>query len=169
MKQFKRLVIAIVLVIGTMGAASAQSKIAHINVQQLLSEMPEMKAAEAELTKLGKTYEADIRTTIQEFQTKMALYEKEAATKTEEENATRMQEVQGIQQNIQQAQQVAQQELQKKRVEILEPILVKANDAITKIGKANGFDYVLDSTNGTGVILANGTDLLADVKKDLGF
>ena len=169
MKQLKTLVIAIVLTVGTIGSINAQSKIAHINVQQLLSEMPEMKAAEAELTKLSKTYENDIRTTYQEFQTKGALYEKEAPTKTDEENLQRGQELQGIQQNIQQAQQVAQQELQKKRIEILEPILEKANNSITKVGKAQGFQYVLDSSNGSGVLLAEGKDLLADVKKDLGF
>ena len=32
-----------------------------------------------------------------------------------------------------------------------------------------GFDYVLDSTQGQGVILANGKDLMADVKTELGF
>ena len=169
MKQFRTLVIAFALAVGTMGFVNAQSKVAHINVQQLLSEMPEMKAAEAELGKLSKTYEADIRTTMQELQTKVALYEKEAPTKTDEENAQRMQEVQGIQQNIQQANQVAQQELGKKRMEILEPILTKANDAILKVGRAQGFDFVLDSSAGSGVLLADGKDLLADVKKELGF
>ncbi|UOB18873.1 OmpH family outer membrane protein [Abyssalbus ytuae] len=169
MKQLKKLVIAFALVVGTMSFVNAQSKLAHINVQQLLADMPEMKAAEAELTKLSKNYEADIRTTMQELQTKVALYEKEAPTKTDEENAQRMQEVQGIQQNIQQANQVAQQELGKKRMEILEPILKKANDAILKVGRAQGFDFVLDSSAGSGVILADGKDLLADVKKELGF
>ena len=169
MKNLKTLVIAIALVVSTMGFVNAQSKVAHINVQQLLSEMPEMKAAEAEIEKLGKSYEADIRTTMQELQTKADLYEKEAPTKTEQENATRLQEVQGMQQNIQQASQVAQQELQKKRMEILEPILKKANDAIIKVGKAQGFEFVLDSSPGSGVLLADGKNILADVKKDLGF
>lgn len=169
MKQLKTLLIAFALVVGTMGFVNAQSKIAHIDVQTLLSEMPEMKAAEAELTKLSKTYETDIRTTMQELQTKVALYEKEAPTKTEEVNAQRMQEVQGMQQNIQQANQVAQQELGKKRMEILEPILEKANNAILKVGKAQGFDYVLDSSAGSGVLLASGKDLLPEVKKELGF
>jgi len=169
MKQLKTLLIAFALVVGTMGFVNAQNKIAHIDVQALLSEMPEMKAAEAELTKLSKTYETDIRTTMQELQTKVELYEKEAPTKTEEVNAQRMQEVQGMQQNIQQANQVAQQELGKKRMEILEPILEKANNAILKIGKAQGFDYVLDSSAGSGVLLAEGKDLLPEVKKELGF
>ena len=169
MKQLKTLLIAFALVVGTMGFVNAQSKIAHIDVQALLTDMPEMKAAEAELTKLSKTYETDIRTSMQELQTKAELYEKEGPTQTEEVNIQRTQELQGMQQNIQQANQVAQQELSKKRMEILEPILQKANDAILKIGKAQGFDYVLDSSAGSGVLLATGKDLLPEVKKELGF
>lgn len=169
MKQLKTLLIAFALVVGTMGFVNAQSKVAHIDVQALLADMPEMKAAEAELTKLSKTYETDIRTSMQELQTKASLYEKEAPTKTEEVNSQRMQEINGMQQNIQQANQVAQQELGKKRMEILEPILQKAQDAILKVGKAQGFDYVLDSSSGSGVLLASGKDLLPEVKKELGF
>ena len=41
--------------------------------------------------------------------------------------------------------------------------------AIKKVAKAQGFQYVLDSTIGSGVLVADGTDLLADVKKELGF
>ena len=41
--------------------------------------------------------------------------------------------------------------------------------AIKKVAKAKGFQYVLDSTTGSGVLVADGTDLLADVKKELGF
>ena len=38
-----------------------------------------------------------------------------------------------------------------------------------KIANSLGFDYVLDSTQGQGVIVANGTDLMEEVKKELGF
>ena len=34
---------------------------------------------------------------------------------------------------------------------------------------STGVQYVLDSTVGSGVLLADGMDLLADVKKELGF
>ena len=40
---------------------------------------------------------------------------------------------------------------------------------ILKVGKAKGFDYVLDASQGQGVIFAGGTDLLVDVKTELGF
>ena len=38
--------------------------------------------------------------------------------------------------------------------------------SIVKVGKAKGFQYVLNSE---GLLLADGQNLTADVKKDLGF
>ncbi len=38
-----------------------------------------------------------------------------------------------------------------------------------KVSKAQGYQYVLDSTQGGGVLVADGKDLLADVKTELGF
>ncbi|MCX2681655.1 OmpH family outer membrane protein [Galbibacter sp. EGI 63066] len=169
MKNLKTLVIAVVLAVGLVSFANAQSKVAHVNVQQLMSEMPEMKAAQAELQKLQETYQTDIKTSYQELQNKMTLYKNEAGTKSEAENNKRAQEVETDRQNIMQAQQQAQQQLQEKELELLEPVLKKANDAIQKVGRAQGFDYVLDSSGGSGVILADGKDILADVKKELGF
>ena len=51
----------------------------------------------------------------------------------------------------------------------MKPITEKAKNAILKVGNSQGFDYVLDSSQGQGVIMANGKDLLADVKSELGF
>ena len=63
----------------------------------------------------------------------------------------------------------AAQELQKKQMDLMTPLLEKARNAITKVGEDQGFNYVIDSSPNGGIILANGKDLLADVKKELGF
>ncbi len=169
MKQFKTLLFAIALTIGTLSFTQAQSKVAHINTQDLIAAMPEMKAAQSEMEKLGKTYEADIKSMVTEYQNKMKQYEAEVSTKTNEENAKRATEVQTMQQNIQQFQGTAQQQMQQKEVDLLKPITEKAKTAILKVARAQGFDYVLDSTIGGGVIMSDGKNLLDDVKKELGF
>lgn len=168
MKQLKTLLFAAALLIGT-SFMNAQSKVAHINTQELVDAMPAMISAKAELEKLAKTYETDIKTMATELQNKVTQYDAEASTKTQEENTKRMTEVQGMETSIRQYQAQAQQELSKKEAELLEPILKRAKEAVVKVAKAQGFDYVLDSTAGQGVILADGKDLLADVKKELGF
>ena len=167
MKQIKTLLLATALCIGTVSFTNAQSKIAHINTQDLVTAMPEMKEAQKQLETLSKTYQKDIQSSITEFQTLLKQYEAEAATKSEEENAKRGQEIQEKQQRIQQFQADAQKDLQKKELDLIQPITEKAKAAILKVGRAQGFDYVLDSSQGT-TILADGKNLLDDVKKDLG-
>ena len=169
MKQFKTLLFAAALFIGATSFTNAQSKVAHVDTQILVASMPAMKAAKAEMEKMGKTFEADIQEMVKEYQAKAKLYEAEAATKTNEQNQSRGEELQGMQQSIRQYQADAQTQLQKKEFDLLKPITDKAKAAILKVGAAQGFNYVLDSSESSGVIMASGKDLLSDVQKELGF
>ena len=169
MKHLKSFLLATTLFVATSFTAQAQTKVAHINTQELVEAMPEMKNAKAELEKLAKTYETEIQAMATELQNKIKQYDGESATKTDEENGKRLQEVQGMEQGIRQYQTQAQQDLQEKEFGLLKPITKKEKNAILKVGKAKGFDYVLDASQGQGIIFAGGTDLLADVKSELGF
>lgn len=167
MKQFRTFLLATALCIGTVSFSQAQSKVAHINTQELIQAMPEMTAARAELEALTKTYQTELQELGTEFQTKVKQYDAEAGTKTQEENTKRAQEVQGMEQSIREFQGQAQQDMQKKEMDLLKPITEKAKTAILKVSRAQGFDYVLDSAQGV-TILADGKNLLDDVKKELG-
>lgn len=168
MKQLKTILFATVLSLGVLGFAQAQSKVAHINSTDLIQAMPEMKSAQAQMEKLGKTYEADIKSMATELDNKIKQYDSEAATQTNEQNAKRAQELQTIENNIRQYQAQAQRDLQQKELDLLQPITEKAKAAILKVARAQGYEYVLDSSQGNGVIMADGKDLLNDVKKELG-
>ncbi|MFZ0491301.1 MAG: OmpH family outer membrane protein [Salegentibacter sp.] len=169
MKQFKTLFIALALTFGATAFTNAQSsKVAHIAVQDLIEAMPSYQNAMDQLDKLQKTYDAEIKDMLTEAQGTMQRYQSEADTKTEEENAKRANELQATQQRIQEHSQKARQDLQKKQVDLMKPIMEKARTAIQKVARAKGYDYVLDSTTGSGVILADGYDLMPDVKKELG-
>ena len=169
MKHLKKVAVALVLFVAATGFVKAQSKTAHINVTELLSQMPEMQAAQAELKKLEETYRADIQGSMDELKNRFTQYNNEASTMSQEENQKRALELQGFERNIGEAQQAAQQELAKKQAELFEPISVKAKEAIERVATAQGYDYVLDSSPGSGVIVATGKDLLPDVKQALGF
>ncbi|MGW9685357.1 OmpH family outer membrane protein [Flagellimonas sp. 2504JD1-5] len=169
MKNVKKIAVAIVLFVAATGFVNAQSKVAHINVQQLLQEMPEMKAAQAELKKLQETYRADIESSMTELRNKYTQYSNEATSKSKEENDKRAQELQGYEKNIQEAEQAAVQEMQKKQQELFAPISDKAKAAIEKVAAAQGFDYVVDASPGLSLIVAKGKDLLPAVKQELGF
>lgn len=168
MKQFRTLFIALALIIGATAFTNAQSKVAHIATQDLVQSLPDYKSAMDQLQKLEKTYDAEIKDMLSEAQSTMQRYEAEANTKSEEENQKRATELQAAQRRIQEHSAKARQDLQKKETDLLKPILEKVRTAIQKVARAKGYDYVLDSTTGTGVLLADGFDLTADVKKELG-
>lgn len=165
MKQIKTLLIAAVMMLGA-SSMNAQAKTAHIDVQELLSKMPEMTAAKAQLDKLNKTFETEYSTMVTEYQTKMRKYESEAETATKEMNETRAKEMQDMGQRIQQYRDNAQKQLQDKETEIIKPIMDKAKAAIVKVAKAKGYQYVMDAST---LIVADGPNLFEDVKKELKF
>jgi len=169
MKQLKTLLIAAALFIGANQTISAQAKVAHIDVQELMTTMPEMKTAQAQVKKISETYDNEYKTMVTEYQNKMKKYESEATTVTEAVNETRAKEMQDMGSRIQQYRDTAQKELQQKEMDLVKPIMDKARAAIQKVAKAKGYQYVLDATSGSGVIVADGPNLLLDVKKELGF
>jgi outer membrane protein len=169
MKNVKKIAVALMLFVGATSFVNAQSKVAHIDVTQLLADMPEMKAAEAELKKLSETYQADIQASMTELRNKFTQYQNEAPSKSKEENDKRAVELQGMEKTVGEFQQNAQQEIQQKQAELFAPISEKAKAAIEKVATAQGFDYVIDAQPGGGLLVARGKDLLADVKKELGF
>ena len=146
-----------------------QSNVAHINVQQLISEMPEVVAAQNELAKLEKDYTTQIDNAFKEFQTKAQSYSADAANQTDVTNQARQKELESMQTNLQEFRDSAAQELQKKQMDLMTPLLEKARNAITKVGKEQGFNYEIDSSPNGGLILAEGKDLIEDVKRELGF
>ena len=146
-----------------------QSKVAHIDSQSLISQMPEVKEAQAQIEKLQKTYQTEIEASMKEYQTKLQTYSADAQNQTEVTNQARQKELQGMEQNIQQYQQTAAQDIQQKQQDLLRPLIEKARSAIQKVAKAQGFDYVIDATPGGALVLFEGKDLMAEVKTELGF
>ncbi|RMB57169.1 OmpH family outer membrane protein [Dokdonia sinensis] len=170
MKQIRLVVIALALVLGTTGFVQAQdSKIAHIETQTLVEAMPTYKAALSELEKLQRSYDAQINEMGTELQKTVQRYGAEADKQTDETNLNRQKELQETERKILEYRQNALKDLQKKEQDLLKPILEKARVAIQRVARAKGFKYVIDSTPGAaGVIMADGYDLMADVKSDLG-
>lgn len=166
MKQIKTLLIAAILILGASNTMNAQAKVAHVDVSEIMSKMPAMLDAQNQLQKLSGTYDAEYKKMVDEYQTKIKKYEAESTTVTEAVNTDRSKEVQDMQKRIVDYRDNAQKELQQKESDIVKPLMEKVKASIQKVGKAKGFQYVLD---GSSLILADGPNITADVKKDLGF
>ncbi|GAA4133515.1 OmpH family outer membrane protein [Flavobacterium chungbukense] len=166
MKQIKTLLIAAILILGASNTMNAQAKVAHVDVSEIMSKMPAMLDAQNQLQKLSGTYDAEYKKMVDEYQVKIKKYEAEATTVTDAVNTDRSKEVQDMQKRIVDYRDNAQKELQQKETDIVKPLMEKVRASIQKVGKAKGFQYVLD---GSTLLLADGPNITADVKKDLGF
>jgi len=167
MKLFKNLLLASVLFLG-FTTTQAQTKVAHINKEELVAAMPEIKQMEEEVKKVAQAYDSDYKTQATALQAKLKKYDAEAATQTDTENQKRALEVEELKKKLQLFAQGAQQELQKKQFDLYKPIEEKVQKAIKEVAASKGIQYVFDSSPGRGLISFTGEDLMAAVKVKLG-
>lgn len=165
MKIFKNAILAVVAVLG-MQTANAQAKTAHVDVNDITTKMPAMIEARKQLEKLTENYSKEYKTLVEEYQAKGKKYEAEAATVSDAVNQTRQQEMQDMGKRISDFQENAQTDIQKKEGDLMKPLVEKIKASIAKVGKAKGYQYVMDVSS---LLLADGPDITVDVKKDLGF
>lgn len=169
MKHLKTLLLVAIFTVGLGGVVNAQ-KIAHINTDKLLAEMPETKALKTELEKLRTTYRNDIEGMFKKFEAKVKKYEAEGKTQTQEVNQQRAIEVQQDRQKMAQAEQTMNQEMGKRYQEKTVPILKKAEDAIKAVAAEKNIVYVFDASPGKGLLVFDkGEDIYNAVKAKLGF
>ena len=166
MKLFRSLFVAFAMLMA-FNSVQAQ-EVAHIDSEQLLMAMPETAAMEAELKKVQQTYADEYNAQATALQAKLQKYDAEAATQTDAKNEERRVEVEGLRQKIQKYAQTADQEIQKKRFDLLKPIVEKAQKAVSDVAAEKGIKYVLDSSPGKGLIVFEGEDLMGAVKTKLG-
>ncbi len=164
MRQIKTTLLIAIIALGFTHFTQAQ-KVAHINLDEVVASMPEAKQMQANMEKIGKSYESEIKAASTALKAKFDRYTAEEKSKTPQENQQRAAEVQQEQGKIAQLQQAAQQELQKKQNELLAPIVKKAQDAIKAYAKEKGIQYVLDART---LIYAEGEDISAAIKTKLG-
>ena len=160
----KKLILMLAMVLPML--ASAQ-KIGYINSQELLAVMPELKDMQAKLDTLAGQYETQFANMQQEFNKKVADFQKEQATMTAGVRDFRQQEIVEMEQRIQMFYQTAQKDIQAKQQEYLIPIQNRMLDAIKKVGAEQGCIYVMDAM-AMLYIAPDALDLMSLVKKELG-
>ena len=168
MKKLLKLTLLAVAVLAV-STVSAQ-KFARVNLQEIVVAMPEFEEAQKNLEAFGKDLQEQMEQIQVEFNNKVADFEKNQATMAASIKQMKQQELQQLQQRFSEFQQIAQQDFQKKEGELLEPVQKKAQDAVNKIAKANGYLAVFNTAIPSLVYFdeAQLTDISASVKKELG-
>jgi len=150
------------------GVLSAQTlKFGHIDVQQLVSAMPEKEVAQKAYSKAGVDMEAQLTTMQKDLSEKSKAYMAQLKTFTDAVRTVKEEEIQSLNQRIQAFQQQAQENLQKEEAKLFQPIMDKARKAISEVGKEQGLLYVFE-VNGLLYHSDQSIELLPLVKAKLG-
>ncbi|MBN9311968.1 MAG: molecular chaperone Skp [Chryseobacterium sp. 39-10] len=163
MKKLSVLFAAVMMFLAV-GMTKAQ-KFASMDYEAVLAAMPETKKMTSDLDTFSKTKGDELNKQAEAFQKEVQQYQAEGAKLTEAQRSAKESELQKKQQNLQQLQQTAQSDLAQKRDTAVKPIIEKLNNAVTKVAKANGYDFIIDST---ALIYKGGADATPLVKKELG-
>jgi outer membrane protein len=164
MRNLKTLLLIAVIAVG-FNTMQAQSNVAHIDLGAIIKLMPETIKMNEDLEKLSKTYQDDLKEKEDSLKALTDRYTVEAEAQTDEENQKRAQEIQQEDYKIKLGYQMAEQDIQKQGNEMMEPIILKARNAVLEVSKELNFDYILDKNS---LIVAEGTDISIMVKTKLG-
>jgi len=144
MVKFGSLIAFLVLASVTVQA----QKFGYVNTSAILSEMPELKQAEAnlksyqtQLQKKGQSMLEELQAEYQSVQTKVQ--NGDLSPKQQESEAARLKQKET---ELGQYEQDMMQKIQEKRTTELQPIYDKLNAAIEEVAQENGFQFIFDES-----------------------
>lgn len=143
--MLKKIVIGIlaILPLSIMAQNAAEIKFGHVNTQEIIMQMAQMKDAQKQLETMSKQYEDELTKMNEELQKKyqdfQALKDVEDAIKQ-----ARQDELMALQQRIELVKQTAQEQIQKKQETLVAPIIELVKKAINEVGQENGYMYIFD-------------------------
>lgn len=146
-KKMKKVVfglVAVVAMFGSISGAVAQQKIGHVDIQYILTTLPEYKEVESQLKTLESQLMKQSQAKEQEFQQKLQEYQEGAASMADVVRADKERELQALQASYAEFQQTAQTSLQTKTQELLNPLYTKIGTAIDEVAQENGYSHILN-------------------------
>lgn len=152
-------------------ATSIQAqKFGYINTQALISDIPEVKEANAnletyksQLQKKGQAMIQSLQTKYQDLERKQA--QGEIAPKQLEAEATKLKDEEA---KIGEFEQTSQQQIIAKSEQLLKPLRDKIQKAIDDVAVEKGFTYIFDASLGIILYADDSTDVSSLVKAKLG-
>ncbi|MDR0694186.1 MAG: OmpH family outer membrane protein [Prevotellaceae bacterium] len=146
----KKIIVILVLAVGITLPATAQHtyKFGHLNVSELIVLMPERDSAQAKMEAYGADLQEQIETLQVELNNKLNMYQTRQATWSDAIREAKQKELQEMNQRIEEFQRTAQEDFSRMQQTLLRPVIEKANAAIVKVGKENGFTYIFDTSVG---------------------
>jgi outer membrane protein len=166
--SIKKVSFALVLMFLSFSAFSQNQKIAYVDPEQIIPNMPEYKAAKSEL----EQYQNILKKQMEGEQAKMQQYYTDVMTKVQRgelspaQQKTEEEKIMKMQEELQRKGMKMEEDMGAKELELTKPMYEKFNDAIKTLAKANNYSYVFDKQ--MFFYSEGGEDATAKLKVQLG-
>jgi len=151
--------------------ASAQ-KIGYASVELILAYMPETKAMNQKLETYQKKLQEQLQVKQGTFEQKYRDYLQIQEKLSESERKTRESELLKMDEELRSLAVDLEKKLMSRRQELVEPIITKLQNTIDEVAKAEGYTWVFNTVDGTGVSIVlhapESDDLTKKILKKMG-
>jgi outer membrane protein len=145
----------------------AQTKVGTVDVDFILSKMPELPAVQKQVEDYGKQLDADFNKKYEAYNALVKNYTEGEAGFTIAQKKTKQDEIIAAEDDLNKMQQNGSKLLSIRRDELVRPLYQKIGVSLEKIAKADGYTQVLQLDN--SVVYADNTyDITLTILKDLG-
>lgn len=167
------LLLAVMLLLGiTTINAQQNQKIAYVDSNYILENIPEYGDAQEEINQMSKQWEKEITALFQEaqeldreYQTESVLLSEDQKRKKKEAITAKRQEAEALRMQYY----GPEGELYTKRAELIQPIQEKVYNAINTLAQLKNYAFIFDKASGTTMLYCNEkNDISDDVLDEIG-
>ena len=170
MKFYLKLVFGFTLVFFAIN--SNAQKFAYVDSEYILSQIPKYKSAQLQLNELSAQWQQEVEKKFSEIETLRKSFQVEKVLLTKDMQLSREKEIADKEDEAKKFQQEkfgAEGELFQKKSELIRPIQDKLYDAINKVAKNNGLDFIFDKSGELLMLVSNSKyDRSDEVLEELG-
>lgn len=163
----KTLQILLLFISFSLTAQTAQTKVGTIDIDYILSQMPEIADVQKAVEGYGKTLDADLGKKLEDYQKLVEEYTNADPTYTIKQRKTMQDSIINSETDINKYRQNATQLISIKRDEELTPLYEKIGVSLEKVAKSQGYTQVMER-NSSLVYIDNNYDITIAVLKDMG-
>ncbi|MFT4826730.1 MAG: outer membrane protein [Paracoccaceae bacterium] len=147
-------------------------KFAYVDSEYILAQMPAYKSAQTQLNEISKQWQSDVDDNFTEIDELYKQYQAEKVLLTKDMQTKRENEIiekERAAKKFQNDKFGYEGELFKKRSELVKPLQDKLYEAINKVAKGNGLDFIFDKSGDMLMLVSNSKyDRSDEVLEELG-
>ncbi|MBQ5688674.1 MAG: OmpH family outer membrane protein [Bacteroidales bacterium] len=159
------LLLAVMFLLGITVNAQQNQRIAYVDSDYILENIPEYADAQEEINQLSKKWEKEITALFQEAQELDREYQAESVLLSEDQKRKKKEAITAKRQeaeNLRMQYYGPEGELFAKRAELIQPIQEKVYNAINQVALTKNYAFVFDKAAGTTMLYCNDKNDISD-------